>query len=133
MAALAAARNAGAVPAPSAESWTKHWPRPTPHAAGRTAAAPKPFHNLKPDRNAVAATPLRISRKGYNRYNQRAATIAGGFIAGEHDYARRARSRRLSQQGAPARADRDQPILAALSSARQLGLQVARQAVAQGI
>src|ERR1700691_575402 len=73
MAVSVAARSGGAAPAPPAESWMKRWPRPTtPRAAGRTAAVLKPFHTLKPDRNPLAAAPLRIRRKGYNRYNQRA-------------------------------------------------------------
>ena len=45
----------------------------------------------------------------------------------------RRQGHRLSQQGPAQRTDRDQPILAALPAARQLGLQRPRQEVAQGI
>src|ERR1700733_709416 len=53
-------------------------------------------------------------------------------IAGASDE-RRAWSRRLPQQGPAPRTDRGQSVLAALPAARQLGLQVARQAMAQRI
>src|SRR5262249_35496374 len=126
--AWAAAPNAAGAPVPSAASWTRR--SVAPPAVRPPAANPDPFH-LSPIKIRARAPPFRVCGNGYNRLSR--APTRRRTLAQEDDDERRAWSPRFPQQGAAARAHGNQPVLAALPAARQLGLQVAGQAMAQGI
>ena len=131
--AWAAAPNADAAPAPSGASWMRRWPPRRPRCCRRREPAPE-LHAASRQLRIFQVKAPPFARPASNGYNQsQCRTSCGADSLQEHDHERRARSRRLPQQGTPARTDGDQPILAALPAARQLGLQGARQAMAQGI
>src|SRR5262245_28560572 len=130
MAALVAAPSAAAAPVPSDRSWTKRsQSAPLDASAARaatTAADSSPLLNSAIAFLVLAVTRLRLQIVVVLMLVVRLQTR-------NKDYEGRRESHRISKQWLAARTDRHQSVLVALSPARQLGLQVARQVLAQGI